>query len=233
MSTDAQLRGDSYRRQAELSKQYAEQHQLTLVEEFKLEDIGISAYRGDNLSAGALGRFVAAVKGGHIPKGSYLLVESLDRLSRGKINEAMELLLSITNNGVNIVTLSDQQLYKAYESTLEKFIYSIVVMARANEESEIKSRRLSAAWLQKRREASTKKLTSICPAWLSLNSTGTSFDADTKKVELVKRIFDEAAAGKGSDRVQCSAVRCPIAPARQCCGVRASPSRSIMRRHPR
>ena len=37
----------------------------------------------------------------------------------------------------------------------------------------------------------------------------------------------------GSDRVQCSAVRCPIAPARQCCGVRASPSRSIMRRHPR
>lgn len=44
MSTDVQLRGDSLRRQTEASRSYAEENGLDLVEDFKLEDIGVSAF---------------------------------------------------------------------------------------------------------------------------------------------------------------------------------------------
>ena len=55
MSTDVQLRGDSLRRQLEASSDYAAKHGLELVEESRLQDIGISAFKGANVSEGALG----------------------------------------------------------------------------------------------------------------------------------------------------------------------------------
>ena len=85
MSTDIQLRGDSLRRQEQASKRYAEQHGLRLIEDFKLEDIGVSAFKGANVTSGSLGRFLDLVKAGDIAKGSYLLVESLDRISRQQV----------------------------------------------------------------------------------------------------------------------------------------------------
>ncbi|WP_415926795.1 recombinase family protein [Mesorhizobium salmacidum] len=91
MSTDIQLKGDSLRRQTERSKKYAQDHNLQLVEDLRLEDIGVSAFKGDNVSSGALGKFLDAVKAGRILKGSYLLVESFDRLSRQKLNASVAL----------------------------------------------------------------------------------------------------------------------------------------------
>src|SRR5437762_2228976 len=82
MSTHLQLRGDSLRRQLEGSRKYAEQNNLDLVEGADLQDIGVSAFRGKNLASGAFGRFLAGVEDGTIERGSYLLVESIDRLSR-------------------------------------------------------------------------------------------------------------------------------------------------------
>jgi DNA invertase Pin-like site-specific DNA recombinase len=49
MSTDIQLKGDSKRRQVEKSERYAKEHGLDLVSDFELEDIGVSAFRGDNV----------------------------------------------------------------------------------------------------------------------------------------------------------------------------------------
>jgi DNA invertase Pin-like site-specific DNA recombinase len=42
-----------------------------------------------------LGRFLAAVKSGAVTTGSFLIVESLDRLSREQILEAQALFLGI------------------------------------------------------------------------------------------------------------------------------------------
>lgn len=71
MSTDAQLKGDSLRRQTELSQRYADSHGLKLVEEAKLHDIGVSAFKGDNVATGALGKFLGALNSGQVPRGSY------------------------------------------------------------------------------------------------------------------------------------------------------------------
>ncbi|MDH4992102.1 recombinase family protein [Aquamicrobium lusatiense] len=198
MSTDNQLKGDSLRRQTERSRQYAAENNLELVEDFKLEDIGVSAFKGDNISSGALGKFLEAIKEGKIPKGSYLLVESFDRLSRQKLHASVTLFFDITSNGVNLVTLSDNQIYKAGEAEFGQLIMSIVVMARANEESEMKSQRLSAAWDAKRKAVNEKKLTRLCPAWLELSEDRKSFRIIDERARVVRQIFEESATGLGS-----------------------------------
>ena len=76
MSTTKQLRGDSLRRQLERSRAFADEHSLLLDD--SLQDLGVSAWKGRNFKQGALGRFLAMVESGEIPKGSYLLIESLD-----------------------------------------------------------------------------------------------------------------------------------------------------------
>jgi DNA invertase Pin-like site-specific DNA recombinase len=77
-SSTEQLKGDSLRRQTELSVNYANVHGLILDTKLNLRDLGISAFDKSNLTKGALGYFLKLVEDGLIPRGSYLLVESLD-----------------------------------------------------------------------------------------------------------------------------------------------------------
>jgi DNA invertase Pin-like site-specific DNA recombinase len=198
MSTDIQLKGDSLRRQQEASLRYAEQYGLQLVEDFKLEDIGVSAFTGANRSSGALGRFLELTNSGRIASGSYLLVESLDRISRQKIMDSVPLFMEIIRSGINIVTLSDNHLYRAGETDFAELIYSIVVLGRAYEESKTKSIRVGAAWENKRRNIGDKKLTKVCPAWLRLADDRKSFTMIDDRVEVIRRIFEDAEKGLGS-----------------------------------
>ncbi|MEM9358828.1 MAG: recombinase family protein [Pseudomonadota bacterium] len=199
MSTELQLKGDSLRRQTELSEKYADEHGLELVRDFQLHDIGVSAYKGANIEKGALGQFLQAVELGDVPKGSFLLVESLDRLSRQAVSNSVNIFLQITRSGINLVTLADNQFYPAGEDIdFAKLIYSIVVMARANEESQMKSNRISAAWESKRNNVGTRVLTKWCPAWLSVAKDRKSFEILEDRTETVRRIFACAAAGQGS-----------------------------------
>ena len=199
MSTDLQLKGDSLRRQTELSESYAAEHNLELVRDFDLHDIGVSAFKGANVERGALGRFLEAIETGEVSQGSFLLVESLDRLSRQNINISISLFLQITQSGVNIVTLADNQLYRAGDETeFAQLIYSIVVMARANEESAIKSSRIAAAWKNKRNQIGHRVMTKWCPAWLRVNEDRSGFEVISDRVDVVRRIFEAAANGQGS-----------------------------------
>jgi hypothetical protein len=58
-------------------------------------DLGVSAYRGKNAEAGRLADFLVAVEDGIVPRGSYLLVESLDRISRQAARKALRVLEDI------------------------------------------------------------------------------------------------------------------------------------------
>lgn len=88
-STPEQGQGDSLRRQTAAAREYATKNQLDLDEELTFHDPGMSAYRGRNAETGALGTFLEAVRDKIIPLGSYLLVESLDRISRQTVRLAM------------------------------------------------------------------------------------------------------------------------------------------------
>ncbi len=198
ISTETQKHGDGIRRQTDLSRRYAKEHGLRLDEDFELLDKGVSAFKGDNLVTGALGQFLLAVESGRVPSGSYLLVESLDRLSRDKIDAAWELFRKITRQGVNVVTLADGQVYRAGEANVSQMIYSVVIMSRANEESEMKSQRLSAAWKRKKDNARSEKLTKAAPLWMKLSADRSTFELVPERVEVVRRIFRLSTDGVGT-----------------------------------
>jgi DNA invertase Pin-like site-specific DNA recombinase len=126
MSTDIQLKGDSLRRQLELSKSYALANGLTLDQSSEMKDIGVSAYDSDNVKSGALGKFLQKIEEGKIERDSYLLIESLDRLSRDKVLTALDSFSSIIRAGIKIVTLADGVTYSE-ESVKDNWTQLIMV----------------------------------------------------------------------------------------------------------
>lgn len=164
--------GDSLRRQMESSIAYAEAHGLTLDTTLNLRDLGISAFRGANVEKGRLGAFIKAIDEGLVAKGSYLLVESLDRLSRAEVMDAMEVFLAIVNREIVIVTLLDGRVYsrESLRENSTELIISIVIMSRAYDESVTKSKRRRTTWNQSKRLAATsgKKMSKKAPFWVTL-----------------------------------------------------------------
>lgn len=202
-STPEQMKGDSHRRQTDLATQYAARHGLDL-DTSSFQDLGVSAYRGDNAETGELRRFRNAVEDGLIPKGSYLLVESLDRLSRNHILDAQTLLTSIITAGVTVVTLQGTE--RAYSrKTLEEnpadLIFAILDMIRAHSESATKAARLKEAWKAKRAQLGTRNLTSIGPAWLKPRPGKDGFDIIPHRADVVRAIFSDYLLGVGKDAI--------------------------------
>lgn len=197
-STPEQIKGDSYRRQIELSNQYAEAHGLVLDDSLQLADLGVSAFKSVNAGTGKLGLFISAIESGVVQPGSYLLVESLDRLSRDEILTALNLFTSILSKDITIVTLADGRVYtKSSINDIGNLMFSLLIMSRAHEESLMKSKRVSAAWESKRRRARAEghKLTRTCPAWLMLQNG--AFEPIPERVDLVKRMYQMALNGSG------------------------------------
>jgi DNA invertase Pin-like site-specific DNA recombinase len=165
--------------------------------EDQLRDIGVSAFSGANVTGGALGRFLEAVRNRRVEPGSFLIVESLDRLSRQEVLKSLGVFIDIVNSGVNIVTLADGRTYTA-GTGFEDLIFSIVSMSRAYDESRTKSLRLSAAWSNKRKNVETRKLTAQCPGWLKLSSDKKRFEVIQKRADIVVSIFQDSTAGIGN-----------------------------------
>ena len=197
MSRDTQLRGDSLRRQREACLSYADRHGLELVDDFALEDLGVSGWTGENIQSGNLGRFLEAVKKGEVPKGSFLLVEAFDQISRLPPLQALQPVLDLVNNGITVVTLDDEKRFTADTMEFADLIISIAKMSRANEESVRKSDRVGKAWANKRKNVQTLKLTKRCPGWLRLSDDRRSFSVIEDRAKIVRRIFEETVSGLG------------------------------------
>jgi DNA invertase Pin-like site-specific DNA recombinase len=198
-SSPEQAKGDSYRRQRKAAENYCSEHEIELASsrEYTFLDKGRSAYKGRHLDdEGQLRRFLDLVESGVIERGSYLLVESLDRLSREKVSTALPRFMDLLNSGIRVVTLSDNRLYTEDFNELD-LIISIVHMSRAHNESSIKAQRLSSAWDNKKTLARTqlKPLGRACPAWLEL--TNDQYQPIPQRVETIQLIFELAIAGYG------------------------------------
>ena len=200
-SSTKQQKGDSLKRQTDLRDQYLQQHpELKLDTSISLEDLGVSAYDKTNITKGALGGFLRHVEEGKIPKGSFLLVESLDRLSRIQPIDALPIFLGVINAGITIVTLFDNQVHSRESISANPYalMMSISNMIRANEESATKSKRVRAAWDSKRENISNKRLTDVCPFWMKPAGGDKGFDLIPERVEVVKRIYKMSQEGIGN-----------------------------------
>lgn len=201
-STPEQMRGDSFRRQSTMAEAYALQHGLELDTTLTLHDLGVSAFRGKNLTAESqLGFFLRAIQEGIVREGSYLLVESLDRISRQTARKALRALESVVDAGAVLVTLNDGRKYDKnnLDDDPVALLLSILTFMRAHEESAVKASRLKAAWSEKRAQASQirKPMTSVCPAWLVLDAKTGIFHEVPERVLVVRRIFDMTLEGIG------------------------------------
>lgn len=204
-STPEQAAGDSYRRQTESARKWAERKGLVLDEKLSFADEGVSAYRGGNVDTDrGLGAFLFACQQGLVESGSYLLVESLDRISRMSPRKAQRLLDDIVDSGITVVTLNDNQEYTAerLDSDPTALLISLMVSWRAHEESKTKGRRVAAAWAEKRervRQGKDKLLTRRAPAWLEW------VEDDWKPIkehaETVQRVYRMTLEGTGEHAI--------------------------------
>jgi DNA invertase Pin-like site-specific DNA recombinase len=203
-STPEQAKGDSLRRQTEQAEAWAKLHGLDLDTEFSFKDLGVSAFRSKNARTGALRGFLEKVEEGVIPKGSYLLVESLDRITRDAIVEANALFSLIIQSEINVVTLLDGKTYsrESINSNPVELIASLVIMMRGNEESATKSRRLLAVYERKRKDAGDGKLfTRALPAWLTWNAKTLKPELIPERANLLRDIFQKADTGWSKHRI--------------------------------
>ncbi|MBU1041833.1 MAG: recombinase family protein [Proteobacteria bacterium] len=192
LSSQSQAWGDGERRQVEAAKEFAARHGLTIDE--TLSDIGVSAYRSKNSKGGALGTFLDLARDNVIEKGSMLIVESIDRLTRDEPSSALQLLLDIIKAEIRIGITS---INMVMDSLTYVALFPIISeMARANSESEHKSKRSLANWVTKRLLAAQgTPVTSQCPLWMEVKNG--EFCLIPERVEIVKRIYGMYSDGIG------------------------------------
>lgn len=181
--------GDSLRRQMKLAYRYAAKNGLVLREDFTFRDLGVSAYDRTNVEKGALSLFLRAVEQGRVKKGSLLLVENLDRLTRQATYKAVALLGQLVEAGITVVTLSDEVAYTAasLEDDRELF-YSVMLLSRGHGESKRKSEMITEAY-EGRRAAGAKIICNVAPGWLVKDRSAKQWVLDPAKSASVRRVF--------------------------------------------
>ena len=175
-SSAKQSTGSSLDRQLDYARRWAAENGMRLDDSLTMRDEGLSAYHQRHVKAGALGAFLAAINEGRIPAGSVLIVEGLDRLSRAEPILAQAQLAQIINAEITVVTASDGKQYnrEKLKANPMDLVYSLLVMIRAHEESETKSKRVKAA-IRKHCEAWQAGKRTITgrlgkpPQWLQFN----------------------------------------------------------------
>jgi DNA invertase Pin-like site-specific DNA recombinase len=203
-----QRKGDSKRRQTEASEAWCRRHDVNL--DRALVDAGKSAYHGRHRDdKAALGRFLELAKGGMVPRGSFLIIENLDRLSREDERTALRLWLDILDAGINIVQLAPETVFRHDRSDMLDVMRAIIELSRGHSESRAKAMRAQANWnkaVERAREGEhmtprradgrvTRSMTGRLPGWVE--------DVDgvlrlvPERAAVVRNIFEWARSGLG------------------------------------
>ena len=199
-SSQKQALGDSLRRQIKDTAAWCERNGISLATE-NFEDLGVSAWTGENWREGGLSIFLQAVKEKKLKTPCMLIIENLDRLSRDQVSRALALFEDILNAGITIQTLSPERTYppEFAKTGGMAMLDPIISFILANEESTKKSNRLKSLWVEKRRVGG--KMGALCPAWLQWNPATQTYEAIEAKADVVRMIFNLSADGHGSHSI--------------------------------
>jgi hypothetical protein len=205
-SSKKQEQNDSVKRQVRLRDEWLRQNPgMTLDTTISLQDLGVSAFRGRNLDPewGDLGKFIdlAERQNSPIEKGSYLLLERLDRFSRQRVSLAYMALVRLVHAGVKVVVLDPvaHQIDKENIDQLHVVLPIITNLCLAHEQSREKSRRVSYAWVSRREDTRLGKLlfTKRTPAWIYFDEKSSRLKLNAKAAGAIRFIFQQTAAGIG------------------------------------
>ena len=208
-STPEQAKGHSLQRQTDAAQAWAAANTVVLDDELTFRDRGVSGFTGANVETGELGVFLERVKDGTIPRGSWLLVENLDRVSRQSARKAVRTIEDIVEAGITLVDLSDGgREYSAETLDKDQFLFVMMVMKfiRANEESVTKGVRVAKAHAARRQkfagqEKLTKPYTLRLPAWLRWHEGTASYVLIEERAALLRWMFEMADDGLGAHSI--------------------------------
>jgi DNA invertase Pin-like site-specific DNA recombinase len=163
-------------------------------------DEGRSAYSGEHVGdKGQLRRFIDLVKAGNIARGSYLVVESLDRLGRQDVWSAFALLNDLMSMGIKIVTLVDGRILAKGEISDGDIFMSLGAILRAHDESLHKSKRALDVWHNKKLVNARKTKAPVgkqVAKWLALVDEKYVLRED--RAAVIRRIFEWCILGRGA-----------------------------------
>jgi DNA invertase Pin-like site-specific DNA recombinase len=202
--------GDSVRRQVHGTVIWCERNGVHLDTTLSIRDLGVSGFKGKHRDdKHNLGKFLKAVREGRVPKGSYLIIENLDRLTREDERTALRLWLDILDAGIHIVQLNPETVFRHDKCDMIDIMRAIIELSRGHRESQRKSDMVAPAWAEKKnrvREGQAQKptkrmgegrkiLTRRLPAWVE--DCGGRLEPIPARAAVVKLIFQLAANGYG------------------------------------
>jgi DNA invertase Pin-like site-specific DNA recombinase len=215
-SSAGQIDGDSLDRQMEIARDWYNREiaPLGIPLDESFTDSGRSAYKGEHVGKhGDLGRFLAAIESGAVSKGSILIAENLDRISRQGPKIARVLLARIVDNGVDVHIVNiGKKLTYGWENRTEDSVVVDMELSRAFKESERKSLMIKAGLKAVKHD---DDWCGILPFWLKKvyepiaapTSNGKKIKPKYKiieipeKADLVREMFRLAAQGLGAKRI--------------------------------
>jgi DNA invertase Pin-like site-specific DNA recombinase len=207
-----QAKGNSLQRQTEAAAEWCARNGAALDEMTTLHDLGKSAFTGAhrrNPDRHALAGFLKLIEADKVPRGSYLVIENLDRLSREEEVPACHLLTGILMAGVRVVQLKPGELVLTDKSNGFDIMRAVMELSRGHGESAIKSERVGGAWAEKKRRARSgesqvatrrmgegrKAMTLMLPLWVA--QQGGRLVLVPERAATVRLIYELAAGGWG------------------------------------
>ncbi|PKG80708.1 hypothetical protein CXF85_21560 [Colwellia sp. 75C3] len=164
-----------------------------------------SGFSGANLEENAgLGSFIKAAERGDIPKGSLLVIESPDRLSRLGIKKGQRIFDRIMECGIDIALVRFGIILKHDdENDSTGSLIVAVGLYLGNLESQQKSERINFS-LQKKKvvAAGGEKYSGRSPAWLKLSKDRMNFELVPDNVEAVRLMFNLRATGSSFGQIE-------------------------------
>lgn len=200
-STPSQERGDSLERQLRDCRDFCARHDLKVVAE--VTDLGRSAYKGDHLSQGELGKLANRILAGEIERGTVLVFEKMDRLSRQKPRIVQRWIEDVCDRGITIAIRDPERWIDAKYlddgSNMLALMDILMSSHAANLFSKNLSDRMASSWVSRRKKAREQgaTITSMIPAWLYVDSDG-EMRLNPERVAILERIFTMMAEGIGA-----------------------------------
>lgn len=214
VSKEAQVNGDGLRRQIDNAFRFIDSKNRELIEkglptyvvaDELITDRGLSAYKGYNTAAnGGLGAFLEAAKRGEVKRGSLLVVEAVDRISRMPADESRKTFSLFKEYGIDVAIVKFGVIIKHSESTtLENDLLITAAIHLAHMESQQKSNRINDRFEEKRRleKLGGAKRTTICPLWMKISEDKKSFELIPDRARVMRRIVDMKLNGIGCQRI--------------------------------
>ncbi|HFX0486583.1 TPA: recombinase family protein [Pseudomonas aeruginosa] len=186
---------DSIDRQMASIRALSAHYGVDLLPENIYRDDGVSSFDGSNKKTGKLKDLIDLILNQSINEGDIVFVESIDRLSRQKFRLSKDLVYSILDKGVILITTIDNRIYQRTDDSSKDFeqdLYLTLIAQRAHEESKTKSIRRKSAWnkAKERAEKENKIFNAHNPPYgIIYNKEKDQFEIDEDKANEIRFIF--------------------------------------------